>query len=118
MSKLVRMYFKEASPVDKSNVYHTGNIHHALEINFINIFITYILIYTIKCPKEFVGFFLSKRSPETAPNEQSSTNKQLTTTILYVMVKVKATISYLFRKVVYVRVRNVHPKIFYSRYNC
>lgn len=89
-----------------------------MEINFINKFITYILIYTIKCPKEFVGFFLSKRSPETAPNEQSSTNKQLTTTILYVMVKVKATISYLFRKVVYVRVRNVHPKIFYSRYNC
>lgn len=89
-----------------------------MEINFINIFKTYILIYIINCPKVFVGFFLSKRSPETAANKQSSTNKQLTSTILCVMVKVKATISYIFRKVVHVRVRNDHPNIFHSRYNC
>lgn len=118
MSKIVRMYFIEASPVNKANVYNTGNIHHALEINFINIFKIYILIYIINCPKVFVGFFLSKRSPETAANKQSSTNKQLTTTILCVMVKVKVTISYIFRKVVHVRVRNDHPNIFHSRYNC
>lgn len=60
MSKIVRMYFIEASPVNKANVYNTGNIHHALEINFINIFKTYILIYIINCPKVFVGFFYLK----------------------------------------------------------
>lgn len=60
MLKIVWMYFIEVLFVNKVNVYNMGNIYYVLEINFINIFKIYILIYIINCFKVFVGFFYLK----------------------------------------------------------